>query len=97
MPLSPRSNRASNSGEGVLGPSAIPHPERGSNPGAFFRVVNGAERKGFERDPIVQYLGGPETVRAARRRLREEVCIQYYNSILYHTMLCFTTLYHSIL
>jgi len=40
--------------------------------GAFFRVVNGAERPGFDKDPIVKLLGGPAVVRAGRARIREE-------------------------
>ena len=40
--------------------------------GYFFRVINGREREGFESDPVVRLLGGPEKVRAGKRRLREE-------------------------
>jgi hypothetical protein len=40
--------------------------------GAFFRIVNGSERPGFEKDPIVTFLGGPEVVRAGKARIREE-------------------------
>ena len=40
--------------------------------GAFFRIINGREQPDFEQDPIVNFLGGPEVVRAAKQRVRDE-------------------------
>eukprot|EP00967_Tisochrysis_lutea_P107201 scaffold165116_cov26-Tisochrysis_lutea.AAC.1 len=51
--------------------------------GAFFRVVNGAERPGFEKDPIVQFLGGPDVVRAGKARIREEGFIALFDPNLF--------------
>lgn len=51
--------------------------------GAFLRIVNGAERPGFEKDPIVQFLGGPEVVRAGKARIRKEGFVALFDPKLF--------------
>ena len=47
------------------------------------QVVNGRERPGFEDDIFVRVLGGPERVRAAKRRLRGEGIVALFDPSLF--------------
>lgn len=51
--------------------------------GNFFRIINGSEKDGFETDPVVKFLGGPEKVRAAKARIREEGMVAMFDPRLF--------------